>query len=242
MSNFTFLQDEWPDLHTSARQAEALIAADPRSACFYARRTLELAVQWLYTHDAGLTLPYQDHLSALIHEPTFRDTLGPTVFAKVRLVKDLGNQAVHSARAVRQADALTAVKELFHVLFWLARTYARAARPADSLTFDPTRVPKTVITHAKTLAQVQGLADEVKARDAKLTELLADRAALDCSACAPRWRARSSRMPSNRIPTITRKPRHAPSSLTCYCAKRAGRWTRRRIANTKYMACRTPPA
>ncbi len=178
-SNFTFLQDEWPELHTSARQAEALIAADPRSACFYARRTLELAVQWLYTHDAGLTLPYQDYLSALIYEPTFRDTLGPTVFAKVRLVKDLGNQAVHSTRAVRQADALTAVKELFHVLFWLARTYARGTRPADSLAFDPARVPQTVITHARTVAQVQALAEEVKARDARLTELLADCAALD---------------------------------------------------------------
>ena len=63
-SNFQFLMDEWPELHTSARQAEALIAADPRSACFYARRTLELAVQWLYARDPALTLPYQDHLNA----------------------------------------------------------------------------------------------------------------------------------------------------------------------------------
>ena len=177
-SNFQFLMDEWPELHTSARQAEALIAADPRSACFYARRTLELAVQWLYTHDAALTLPYQDHLNALLYEPTFRDTLGPTIFPKARLIKELGNQAVHSTRPVRPADALTAVKELFHLLFWLARTYARGARPDDSLSFDPARVPRTVIASAKTVAQLQALAGEVQARDARLAELLADREAL----------------------------------------------------------------
>ncbi len=179
ISNFTFLQDEWPELHTSARQAEALVAADPRSASFYARRTLELAAQWLYAHDAALTPPYQDHLSALLYEPTFRDILGPTIFAKARLIKDLGNQAVHSNRPVRPADALTAVKELFHLLFWIARTYAVGTRPTDTLTFDPARVPQTVITHATTLAQVQTLAAEVQARDAQLAALQADHAALD---------------------------------------------------------------
>ena len=46
--------------------------ADPRTACFYARRALELAVAWVYKHDAALQLPYQDNLRALIHEPTLQ--------------------------------------------------------------------------------------------------------------------------------------------------------------------------
>ena len=75
-------------------------------------------------------MPYQDHLSALIHEPSFRQAVGPAVFAKAKLLKDLGNQAVHSTRPVRQYDALTAVRELFHFCFWLTRTYARGAKPA----------------------------------------------------------------------------------------------------------------
>ena len=70
-------------------------------------------------------LPYQEHLSALIHEPTFRTAVGPAIFAKVRLIKDLGNLAVHSHKPIRQFDALTAVRELHHFAFWLARTYAR---------------------------------------------------------------------------------------------------------------------
>ena len=60
------------------------------------RRSLEVVVHWLYKHDAALRLPYQDNLGALIHEPTFRNAVGPAVFAKVKVIKDLGNLAVHS--------------------------------------------------------------------------------------------------------------------------------------------------
>ena len=88
--------------------------SDARAACIYARRTLELAVAWLYKNDASLKLPYQDHLSVLLHEPSFRTALGPAVWAKTRVVKELGNQAVHSHAPVRQFDALTAVRPCHH--------------------------------------------------------------------------------------------------------------------------------
>ena len=75
-SNFHWLEAEWPDLFESAAKAEALAHADARTACFHARRGLEVMVHWLYKHDAALRLPYQDNLSALIHEPTFKTTAG----------------------------------------------------------------------------------------------------------------------------------------------------------------------
>jgi type I restriction enzyme R subunit len=86
-SQFEFLRDEWPMLFDSAAKAEALAYPDSRAACFYARRSLELAVAWLYKHDATLRLPYQDHLSALIHAPTFRNAVGPAIFAKIKVIK-----------------------------------------------------------------------------------------------------------------------------------------------------------
>ena len=115
MSNFAFLAAEWPELQEPASKAEGLAYSDPRAACFYARRALELAVAWLYKHDAALRLPYQDNLSALIHEPTFKAAVGEAVFSKTRVIQRLGNEAVHSQRPIRQFDALTAVRELFHV-------------------------------------------------------------------------------------------------------------------------------
>ena len=52
-TNFAFLQTGWPELLAEAQRAEAACHADPRTACFYARRTLELAVAWLYRAEAG---------------------------------------------------------------------------------------------------------------------------------------------------------------------------------------------
>lgn len=179
MAHFTFLQAEWPALFEAAEKTEALANPDPRSACFYARRTLELAVHWLYTHDPALKLPYQDHLNALLHEPTFRQTIGPALFAKAKIIKDLGNLAVHSHKPVRQYDALTATRELFHLLFWLARTYARKARPADDLTFNPDLLPKVTPLPPQTLQQLQQLEGQLRERDEKLEELLSGKAALD---------------------------------------------------------------
>ena len=53
MSQFAFLQAEWPAVFDAAGRAETAVHADPRTACFYARRALELAVAWAYKHDAG---------------------------------------------------------------------------------------------------------------------------------------------------------------------------------------------
>src|SRR5437016_3255980 len=116
MSNFAFLKAEWPEIQKSAERAEALGLTDPRAACFYARRTLELAVNWLYAHDPTLSLPYDDTLNALLHDPAFRKVAGNDVFLKARLIKDLGNEAVHSKRAVEARESTQALKELFHLL------------------------------------------------------------------------------------------------------------------------------
>lgn len=50
MSQFAFLQRDWPAVFDAAARAEAAVHMDPRTGCFYARRTLELAVAWAYKH------------------------------------------------------------------------------------------------------------------------------------------------------------------------------------------------
>ena len=172
MSQFRFLQPEWPDLFTAAGKAELMVNPDPRTACFYARRTLELAVAWLYRAESSLQVPYQDSLSALIHEPTFSKLLGPTLHAKVKLIKDLGNLAVHSTKPVRPEDAFAAVRELFHFCYWFARTYARSAasKPAVNATFRAELLPTSAPVPASTAAQMQKLAQDLSERDEKLVE------------------------------------------------------------------------
>jgi len=179
MSQFGFLINEWPALHDSAVKAESLAHADPRTACFYARRALELAIAWVYKHDNSLRLPYQDNLSALIHEPSFKAAAGEAVFSKARVINTLGNQAVHSHRTIQQSDALMAVRELFHVGYWFARTYARGAKPAPGLAFDANALPTAAPTSKQTIDQLQKLEAGLRERDEKLSALLADKSALD---------------------------------------------------------------
>lgn len=183
MSNFAFLHTEWPLLHEAAVKAEGMVNTDARAACFYARRTLEITVAWLYKHDKSLRMPYQDQLSALIHEPTFRTLVGDALFAKAKLIKDLGNLAVHSTRKIMPMDAMTATRELFHLCYWVARTYGQRERPNPALAFSPQLIPPAPANEstipAQTLDQLKALQTKLSERDEKLSALLSDKAALD---------------------------------------------------------------
>jgi type I restriction enzyme, R subunit len=181
ISNFAFLQPEWPDVQEAAAKAETLVHSDPRAACFYARRALEAAMIWLYQHDAALSLPYQDNLSALIHEPSFRKVAGEPVFNKARIIQRQGNDAVHSTRPVRQFDALTVVRELFHFSYWLAHTYARGKKPAPGVGFDAAALaqPASTTLPKQTIEQLQQLEAKLRERDEKLSAALADKNARD---------------------------------------------------------------
>ncbi|WP_005035789.1 DEAD/DEAH box helicase family protein [Holophaga foetida] len=169
MTHFAFLQPEWPQIAASALKAESLAMGDPRTACFYARRTLELMVTWLYEHDGSLRKPYQEHLSALIYEPSFQSLLEARLVAKAKLIKDLGNMAVHSTKPVRVEDSVAAVRDLFHLGFWLARTYARKQRPSEDLVFRAGELPPPVAdATVRSLTQLQRLNQELEAKDEAL--------------------------------------------------------------------------
>jgi type I restriction enzyme, R subunit len=178
-SQFEFLTLDWPDLFESAQLAESLALSDPRTSCFYARRALELAVLWMYKYDATLKLPYSESLSARIFEPTFRQTFGSALLTKIRVVKDLGNLAVHDHKPMRDVDAIAATRELFHFCFWLVRTYARGEKPLDTLQFNPDLLPKPAAVHKQTQQALLELESKLHERDEKLTALLADKATLD---------------------------------------------------------------
>ncbi|MGD0185232.1 MAG: DEAD/DEAH box helicase family protein [Roseiarcus sp.] len=169
MSQFAFLSAEFHEAHEHAARAESLAHADPRAACFYARFGLEVMVKWLYRHDASLKDPFETTLSAHIHEPTFQKLVGQALAAKARIVKDLGNSAVHDAKPVPFTQAATALRELFHISYWLARTYGRTARPDPGLAFSIDSLPRTSSLPASNLRQLQEIArrfaDTVKARD-----------------------------------------------------------------------------
>ena len=178
MTNFAFLEAEWPSLYEAAEKASNAVYPDPRTACFYARRALELAVQWIYKYDYSLLLPYQENLNAFIHEPTFKKVVGEAIFNKARIIIRLGNEAVHSNSSIQAYDSVTVVSELFHITYWLARTYARKEKPEPGLSFNPDDLPKTTVPK-QTIEQLQKLETSLREKDEKLSLLLADKSAMD---------------------------------------------------------------
>jgi type I restriction enzyme R subunit len=143
MSNFAFLPTSFRDLAEAARKAEGYIMGDPRTACFHARFALEAAVHWLYRHDTSLRMPYDSSLGALIHDPCFRNLLPEAVFQKARVIQQVGNQAAHDPRPLRQYDALQVVRDLHHLCYWLTRTYAPEAS-REGAAWSDERVPQPI--------------------------------------------------------------------------------------------------
>ncbi|KGM57049.1 restriction endonuclease subunit R [Lysobacter arseniciresistens ZS79] len=188
MSNFGFLQFEFKPLQEPARGAEQLVYSDPRAACMRTRHALEQAVHWLYAHDVTLRMPYDNSLGVLLTQPAFEQLLPPHIHQKARLIQKLGNQAVHGNHPVGSGDARRLVRELFHVLFWLARTYTRASDPKSiDAEWDERKIPQLVRAdeavaftreelekqEAKFRQQIEAQHGELEAREARIAETAA---------------------------------------------------------------------
>jgi type I restriction enzyme R subunit len=179
MSNFAFLSLEFPAVHEAAVEAERQAGVSPTAAAFFAGKAVEVAVKWAFRSDPSLKLPYQDNIAALLHEPSFRRAAGEAVFAKARYINTLRNRAVHEEKTISPGDATGAVKELFHVCFWLARTYARKTKPADGLAFDASALSRRDEVLKKAFVQLKAQQAELDARNGELTKLLTDKQNLD---------------------------------------------------------------
>ncbi|GAB3352905.1 DEAD/DEAH box helicase family protein [Modestobacter lapidis] len=170
-SNFSFLRAEWPQLADEAGRAERNTFGDPRAACFYARRCLELTVHWLYDAEQALDPPYKDDLSAMLFEPSMRTLVGPGLHAKMDVIRRQGNTAVHRTKPVTHAESLPVVRELFHILFWLADRYSRRPdqRPGV-LTFDPDAIsrPMPASVRLQRQEELRAQAERFAAQDAEL--------------------------------------------------------------------------
>ena len=173
MSNFDFLRAGWPEIAEEALRAEHYTNGDPRSSVFYARRAAELMVEWLYQADATLRRPYKDDLAALLYEATFKQLVGTGIHTKLDLIRRQGNNAVHRMTPLRPADSLPVVRDLFHVMVWVATNYARSPeeRPAPGIPFDAAALPQPQAgVVAKTIAQLKKLGDELADKDAALAK------------------------------------------------------------------------
>lgn len=150
-----------------AARAEAAVNSDPRTACFYARRTLELIVGWLFDNDTDFKKPYETHLASLLASPSFLTHVPSAIVAKAKVIRDLGNNAVHGKGLIRPSDGLVAVRELFHVGYWFARSYGQDFKH-EGAEFDPTKLPPAQVVFAATTKHSQQTTEQLQTLEASL--------------------------------------------------------------------------
>ena len=172
-SQYALIANQWPELHAEAMRVEECALSDPRTACFYARRTIELLVEWVYDNDSQLQRPYgYGPLADLIYAADFRELAGEEM-RRFRLLKDLGNKAVHRIDPIRPGDAVLAAGELFQVLRWLTLTYGREPERVRGQRFDPALLPSKAAAAAaqvQSREQLEALADQLAERDQQLRD------------------------------------------------------------------------
>jgi type I restriction enzyme R subunit len=139
-SNFHFLQEEFTPFYDRTAKAEQLVITDPRTSLAYARMALELAVNWMYTHDEELQLPYDTSLNSLMLEQQFKTQLNHKLYNELHLIKKTGNLAIHN-RPVTDLDSHTIIEFLFYFAKWFARSYAKVD-PGDLGVFNWELIPK----------------------------------------------------------------------------------------------------
>jgi len=156
-SSFDFLKADaaFATIHGVCVEAERAVAVSSANAALAARRALELSVKWAFASDSGLTVPYQETLSSLIHDDAFRRMLPNGMFPRLRFINSLGNKAAHTARSFRRQEVVESLRNLYDFTRWLAWTYGKLAEKAA---YDPDRLPDGQAAEARTQAMQQALA------------------------------------------------------------------------------------
>lgn len=168
-TNFDYLlfKKQYSEFATQAVEAEKSIVISPSTCAILSRRALELAVRYVYSIDKALMLPYQDNISSLIHECSFRQIITYEMFPLLKYVIKLGNRAVHTNSNIKRDDAVLSLRNLFEFCEWIDFCYS--SDHVDK-TFDESLLD---IGDEKRIKpeELQALYDELKSKDRKLEDI-----------------------------------------------------------------------
>lgn len=139
VTNFQFLADEWSAFHERSVKAEQWVLTDPRTSLTYARMALELAINWMFTNDEELTLPYDTTLNSLMKQREFQEQFPHKLYNEIDLIRKAGNLAIHN-KPVTKTDAEKIIENLFYFSRWFAQSYTKTNLGVIP-TFDWTLIP-----------------------------------------------------------------------------------------------------
>ena len=168
MSNFDFLKQSkiFNNFSEACCEAENGIGLNTVTCSILSRRALELAVKWLYANDNDLRIPYNDNLSALVHDITFKNIIDEKLLKQIEYVIKLGNFAVHNNKKISREEAILSLRYLYNFTCWIAYCYSDSFEEKE---FDENILPKQTV-NVLTVKERETLYQELEAKDKKLEE------------------------------------------------------------------------
>ncbi len=126
MTNFDFLtKDSQFDTFSSvAIAAEKTLHIDLSTCIINCRRAMEMAVKWMYSVDGALQMPYDDRLVCLMNNEDFREIVGIDIWRRMKLIRELGNDATHTGKRITREQAELCLENLFVFLDFVAYCYS----------------------------------------------------------------------------------------------------------------------
>ena len=168
MSNFDFLKQDkiFNNFSEACCEAEHGIGLNTVTCSILSRRALELTVKWLYANDNDLRIPYNDNLSALVHDITFKNIIDEKLLKQIEYVIKLGNFAVHNNKKISREEAILSLRYLYNFTCWIAYCYSDSFVEKE---FDENILPKQTV-NVLTVKERETLYQELEAKDKKLEE------------------------------------------------------------------------
>ena len=126
MTNFDFLtkDKQFDSFSTIAIAAEKTLHIDLSTCIMNCRRAMEVAVKWMYSVDGSLELPYDERLVSLMNNEDFRDIVGNDIWRRMKLIRQLGNDATHEGKKFSLEQATLCLENLYIFMDFIACCYA----------------------------------------------------------------------------------------------------------------------
>ena len=123
MTNFDFLleHNEFSAFSGLANEAERQYNKSTMFCGISARKCVEQAVNWMYSVDDDLYMPYDDSIQVLVHDKNFVNIVPGNIQKDLQIVIKVGNQAVHSNTEIDKPRALLSLKALMPDFMYLPR-------------------------------------------------------------------------------------------------------------------------
>ena len=176
MSNFDFLKQNkiFNNFSESCVEAENGIGLNTVTCSILCRRALELGVKWLYANDNDLVIPYQDNLSALVHDITFKNIIDEKLLKQIEYIIKLGNFAVHNNKKISREEAILSLRYLYNFMQWIAYCYSDNFEEKE---FDESVLQAQSI-NVLAVKERENLYEELEKKDKKLEETRKENAEL----------------------------------------------------------------